>query len=277
MNILTFDLEEWHLYDLYAKGGRTYFLPIIERYLDRILDILDENKFKATFYSLGIIAREYPHIIKKIADKGHEIACHSDRHILVPNMTPHAFRQDLRLAIDSLEQVSGQKVLNYRAPSYSMNKSWSWTLEILMEEGIKSDSSIFPTYSQSGLRIVNNKEPFLIEKNGMKMLEMPISYHTFLKKNYIFAGGGYFRFFPYQLIRKWTSESQYNMFYFHIRDFDREQKKVLSKRYFLSYYGIKEAENKFINLLNDFEFVSLNEAISSLNFEKLNVININNG
>ena len=94
MNILTIDLEEWYLYGQYSKGGSEYFLPILDNYLDKILDLFDQRSFKTTFFCLGIMAREYPSIIKKIVAKGHDIGCHSDIHSHVINQSPNKFRED---------------------------------------------------------------------------------------------------------------------------------------------------------------------------------------
>lgn len=274
MNILSFDLEEWHLYSLYPKGGKDYYLPILDSYLDKLLDLLDLHQTKATFYCVAIIAREYPEVILKIANRGHEIGCHSDQHFLINELTPSLFRQDTRVAIDSLQQLIGTKVELYRAPSYSINRTWNWALEILMEEGITCDSSMFPTYKDSGFSIMNQSKPYLIHTNGMEMKEFPITYKQILYRNYIFSGGGFFRFFPYFLIKKWTKQLDYNMAYFHIRDFDKEQIRVISKRYLLSYYGVNSCFDKFGCLLDDYDFVSVNQAISKVDWNNATIIDL---
>ncbi len=272
MNIMTFDLEEWHLYDLYPKGGHSYFLPIIEGYLDRLLDLLDAKNYKATFFCLGIIAQEYPHIILKIANRGHEIACHSYKHLHINKMTPETFRQDTRLAIDCLQELTGEKVDKYRAPSFSMRNTWQWALEILAEEGIKYDSSIF----SSGINI-NQKEgkwdvPFQINLKGSILYELPIGYHSIFGNRCIYSGGGFFRFFPYKAIKKWMNAADYNMTYFHIRDFDKDQKRVVSSRYFLSYFGVNGAYKKFGELIDDFGFLSVEQAVNRIEWEKGEII-----
>lgn len=272
MNILSFDIEEWHLYNLYPKGGKDYYLPCINGYLDRVLDLLDEKNYKATFYCVGIIARESPEVIRRIVARGHEIGCHSDKHTLINTMTTKAFREDTRLAIDSLQQLIGTKVDMYRAPSFSMNRSWNWALEILMEEGITCDSSLFPVSSKSGNKFVNQTTPFLIKSKGLELKQFPISYHPILGRNFIFSGGGFFRFFPYSLIKNWMLESDYNMTYFHIRDFDKEQKRFFSKRYFLSYYGISGAYEKYEKFMQDFQFQSVGEAMNEIDWTNVPIV-----
>ncbi|MFZ4455608.1 MAG: polysaccharide deacetylase family protein [Bacteroidales bacterium] len=274
MNILSFDIEEWHLYDLYPKGGRGYFLPIINSYLDRVLDLLEEKNYKATFYCLGMIAKEYPEVIRKIAQNGHEIGCHSNKHLLIQNMTEESFRRDTRIAIDEIEQVIGSKIELYRAPSNSMNKSWHWSLDVLMEEGITCDSSIFSAGSIFKDKKLDQKFPYIVKSKSGTIKELPIGYASFLGQKLIFSGGGYFRFFPYSLIETWMHKSDYNMTYFHIRDFDKEQKRVISKRYFLSYYGVNSAYEKFEKIVSDFEFITVGEAIRSIDWEQTKVVQI---
>ncbi|HEY5590922.1 MAG TPA: polysaccharide deacetylase family protein [Paludibacter sp.] len=270
MNILTFDIEEWYIYELYPKGGRSYYLPIIDDYLGKILDRLDEVDTKATFFCLGAVARTDPKVIKKIAGRGHEIGCHSNNHLLINQMTPSAFKEDTHQSIDSLEQLTGTKIEFYRAPAFSVTENTQWALEILIEEGITCDSSIIPVKSRfGGFPSFKEMQPSVIEINGQLLKEFPISYATFLNKKLMFSGGGYFRLFPYWVIKKWMTQSDYNIAYFHIRDFDSQQKRVYSKNYFFSYYGIGGAFNKFNSLIKEFDFISMGSAIEQINWQKV--------
>lgn len=103
MNILTFDIEEWYMYKLFSKGPENYYHPIIEDYLDRLLDFLEATNNHATFFCLGVMAREFPEILKKIHNLGYEIGCHSDKHTLITKMNPETFAFDTSLAINSIE------------------------------------------------------------------------------------------------------------------------------------------------------------------------------
>lgn len=274
MNVLTFDIEEWYLYGLYPKGGATYYMPIIDQYLGQILDLLDEKGYKATFFCLGVIARDYPDVIRRIQSRGHEIACHSDKHLLVGEMTPAAFQQDTRIAIDSLQQLTGEKVDKYRASTYSIDNRTSWAIDILLAEGVVCDSSISSAAAHIGQLNSFPISPLIIRSNGHYLMEFPSGHIPFLGKNVIYSGGGYFRFFPYWAIKKWMSENNYNNCYFHIRDFDKEQKRVISKRYFYSYYGVNGCFEKFRQLLQDFKFVSIEEAIRQTNWKKTPIVDI---
>ena len=270
MNILTFDIEEWYTYSQYPKGGEVYYRPIIERYLSELLDVLDENNIQATFFCLGVIARKYPNIIKQIYVRGHEIGCHSDTHEIIINQNEGSFRKDIYKAIDSLEQVIGTKVISYRAPAFSITEKSKWALKILVENGIKYDSSIFPANRRfGGFKSFEDAEPLIFQVGSKELYEFPINYFTLFNKKIMFSGGGYFRIFPLFLTKNLLKRSKYNMMYFHIRDFDKEQKKVypfFSKNYFLSYYGINSSFDKFQQIIMDFKFISLEQAVSEIDW-----------
>lgn len=280
MNILTFDIEEWYVYKLFPKGGESYYLPIINYYLDEILDLLEGKGITATFFCVGIMGREHPEVIKKIFSRGHEIGFHSDKHKLIYHQSVKEFREDTRKGLDSLEQVIGEKVTYYRAPAFSITPKNMWALEILSQNGIEIDSSIIPIQSRKGgWGGFPSSEPLYLKfENGNVLKEFPINCHKKLFMNIMYSGGGYFRFLPYKYISKWISESQYNMTYFHIRDFDAKQKKVrsvISPKYFFAYYGIKDSFDKFKKMINDFEFISLGQANHIYNWNEAQEIDIN--
>ncbi|GHT66737.1 polysaccharide deacetylase [Bacteroidia bacterium] len=275
MNILTFDIEEWYVYGLYPKGGKAYFVPILDRYLKNILDLLDKYEAKATFFCLGELAFNYPEVVKLIAERGHDIGCHSDKHKLITQMNTDVFRLDTIEALDKIAQVTGQKVISYRAPAFSITEDNKWAFEILAESGIKYDSSVFPANrSFGGFPSFQNYYPSIVKYNDIEIKEFPINIVNFLGKKIAFSGGGYFRLFPYFLLQKFTEASNYNMTYFHIRDFDKEQKVVLSFRYFKSYYGIKNAFSKFERYLNDFKFISIEQANKEMNWNQVDHIEL---
>ena len=112
---------------------------------------------------------------------------------------------------------------------------------------------------------------------GYEIVEFPINTKSFLKKQLIFSGGGYFRLLPYPLIRKWMKESDYVMTYFHPRDFDPDQPQLRNlsiKRRFMSYTGLKTSEMKLEKLLSDFQFISLEQAFETLNTKNLPVVSL---
>ena len=275
MNILTFDIEEWIVYDYYDKGGKTYFLPVLDKYLHLLLDLLDKHDHKATFFCLGQLAELYPYVIRQITERGHEIGCHSHIHRLVTTMNPDAFYKDTQLALQKLEDVYGKKITSYRAPSFSITEQNTWAFEVLADLGIVYDSSLFPaSRSFGGFPSLSVSQPFILKIKEKELKEFPINLKKVFIKEIAFSGGGYFRLIPYPYIKKWTKKSSYTMTYFHIRDFDAEQKQVYSLRYFKSYYGIKKALGKLQKYMADFQFITLEQANQIIDWGNVPVITL---
>ncbi|MDU1905742.1 MAG: polysaccharide deacetylase family protein [Dysgonomonas sp.] len=280
INILTFDIEEWYHFDIFSTEDKWLnYPPRIDEYLPRILDKLDECETKATFFCLGWIARTYPEVLKQIQQKGHEIACHSDKHYFVREMTPETFDVDLKNALDSIENAIGQKVTSFRAPAFTISEDATWAFEVLAKNGIESDCSIFPTTrSFGGFPSFGEAAPTLIKYKEYNIKEFPINTGKVLGKEFVFGGGGYFRLFPYSLIKKLMNESDYNMTYLHMRDFDYGQprfKYLSGMRYFKSYYGIKQAYPKFEKMLKEFKWINLEQAIQQIDFNNVRKIELN--
>jgi len=277
MNILTFDIEEWfHILDESSTKTENEWLNYesrIHKNVDRILLMLSDNNASATFFCLGWVADKHPDIIKKISDNGYEIGTHSYYHQLAYEQTPEEFKRDLKRSIDVLENATGKKIKSYRAPGFSIKQENNWALEIITEQGIEYDCSIFPAKrGHGGYEDFGSSEPCIIKlPNGSELKEFPVSTKNFLGEKIIFSGGGYFRLFPYSFIKRSFDELDYNMTYFHPRDFDKDQpliKNLSLMRRFKSYYGLSKAENKLRKLLKEIEFVSLSEANEKINWSK---------
>ncbi|MFX0195922.1 MAG: XrtA system polysaccharide deacetylase [Candidatus Hodarchaeota archaeon] len=127
------------------------------------------NSSKATFFCLGWIAERYPHLIKEIHSRGHEIANHGYDHRMITSISPKEFREDIRKSKVMLENLIGERVIGYRAPSYSITRKTLWALEILLEEGFFYDSSIFPIHHDRYGIPDAPRYPFYIEFNGGKI------------------------------------------------------------------------------------------------------------
>lgn len=279
LNIMSFDIEEWYHFDIFSTEDKWLdYAPRIGEYLPRILDKLDEHQTQATFFCLGWIARTYPQVLKEIQKRGHEIACHSDKHFFVREMTPESFDEDLTVALDSIENAIGQKVNAFRAPAFSITEDSVWAFEVLAKHGIDTDCSIFPTTrSFGGFPSYGVAVPSLLKYKGYKLKEFPINPGNILGKRIVYNGGGYFRLFPYRIIKKLMKKSSYNITYLHMRDFDYEQprfKYLSSSRYFKSYYGIKGAYPKFEKMLADFRWVSVRQAAEKIDFSKVKQVKL---
>lgn len=277
MYILTFDIEEWYHFDIYSPESKWLsYPPRINLYLPEVLDLLDEKGIKSTFFCLGWIARAYPEVLRQIYGRGHEIACHTDKHLFVNKMNPDSFREDMGRALASIEDVIGEKVKSFRAPAFTIDEQSKWAFEILAEMGIETDCSIFPmTRSFGGFPSFGKAAPCLIDCCGHRIKELPINTASILGKEMVYCGGGYFRLFPYPVIRHYLRRADYAISYFHMRDFDYAQPRfrhLSLMRYFKSYYGLRGSYRKFLHLLNDFKWVGVRDAISSVDWDGVRVV-----
>ena len=316
-------------------------------------DLKPQSSIRATFFILGWVAERYPHLIRTIKDQGHEIACHGYAHKLIYTQSKDEFRGDIRKAKAILEDITGDKVIGYRAPSYSITQKSKWALEILMEEGFKYDSSIFPIHHDFYGFPQAPRFPFLISMNGnnnfefsllnlnlevtpqsafrnpqcstqslvlspshsvlsphdsvlnsqssvnpsnpmnasnsinpsnssnssnssnpatsSKFIEFPISTLRICGQNLPLSGGGYFRLFPYSLIKRGLrrineEEEQPFIFYIHPWELDPDQPRLNSvslKSRFRHYINLDKTESRFKKFLLDFRFSSIKDLLKT--------------
>lgn len=264
INYLTVDIEDYFqvsaFENIVQKKDWDNCPSRVEQNTAKILSLLDSHNVKATFFVLGWTAQRHPGMVLDIAAKGHEIACHGFYHRLVYNLTPEEFIEDTRQAKDILEQITGKKVIGYRAPSYSITNRSLWALDILAELGCQYDSSIFPIYhDRYGIPDAPRFRYRLTEQN---MTEYPISTALIFGKKFPVGGGGYFRLFPYWftylLLRSINEqEGQPFIFYFHPWEIDPEQpmmKNASALSRFRHYVNLNKTYRRLEQLLSDFPF-----------------------
>lgn len=243
-----------------------------------IFELLQKHNLKATFFCLGWIGRNYPDIIKKIHLNGHEIANHSDMHQMAFQLNPEEFEKDLNNSNDILQDLTGQKIITYRAPAFSISESNKWALEILCDHGIEIDCSIFPTKRDyGGFENFKSAKPCIVQFGNKSILEFPINLYKIFGSSIIFSGGGYFRLLPLFALKKMFSQSKYTMTYFHPRDFDPDQPMMAelpAHRKFKSYYGLSTTLTKLDYILNKFEFIDLRTAKETLDISSLSTIRV---
>jgi polysaccharide deacetylase family protein (PEP-CTERM system associated) len=280
MKILTFDIEDWfHILDndsTKTEEEWTGYESRIHSDLEKILSLLEKHNLKATFFCLGWIAFKYPEVVRTIISAGHEVGCHSTMHQLVYEQSKAEFKEDLLRSMDILQSITGNKVKYYRAPGFSIKENNNWALELLAENGIEYDSSIFPaSRGHGGYRKFSENSPSLIKINGAVIKEFPINTVNIFGKRVVFSGGGYFRFFPTPILYHYFKTEPYIMTYFHPRDFDTEQpiiKELNLIRRFKSYYGLKGAFPKLDYLLSHYDFVDIKTASAKIDWEKVNKV-----
>ena len=291
MNLLTFDIEEWYLNQ--QKGGPKEKYAEYDHYLDAILNKLDKHQKKATFFCVGEMGKSFPEVIRKIHSRGHEIGCHSNIHTWLNKMTEVECREDTHRAVASLEQCIGEKVLSYRAPAFSIGEKNKYAFEVLAENGIERDASIFPAERDfGGFPKFGQKTPCFVEYNGIRIKEFPICTTKVLGKEMAYSGGGYFRFFPLNFVEEQMKKSPYAMCYFHIGDLVPESNGVMSKeayetyfkekgtlkaryvRYLKSNLGKKNAFQKMMRLIDEMEFVNLQQGDDKMNWNTMAIVKI---
>ncbi len=280
MNLLTFDIEDWYNCDFITPdlNWDKYEVRIYEG-VDRILQELENRNLKATFFCLGWVAEKHPDVIRRIHAQGHHIGCHSYQHELTYQLDRASFKQITEKSKKLIEDLIGVSINVYRAPGFSITKRNVWALEVLTELGFEYDCSILPaSHDYGGFPGFGKAEPGrLLLPNGAYLKEFPMNIQRVLGKNIVFSGGGFFRFFPYWLIKYWAQRSPYLMTYFHTRDFDPGQPMIASlpmMRKFKSYVGLHGSFTKFQNLLNDFEFVNVEDANKLIDWNAARIIKL---
>lgn len=226
---LTLDLEEWyHLEYFQHLVNKNERVDIFISLLDDFFNLLDKYNIKITIFALAELVEKYPEIINKIVTRGHEVACHGLNHGLLYEKSDQEFKNEIARAKSILEEISGQNVVGYRAPCYSMEDN---KLPILKELGFKYDSS-FIRFSQHDLYKMMNldgfqkKEDLIYEKDGFFEYEIPT--YKINKFNIPISGGGYFRLIPNIVYRKLFESyiGDEKNFVFYIHPFELNPQKI---------------------------------------------------
>lgn len=292
MNILTFDIEEWYL-EKVLHGGRDVKYKQFDEKFYKVIDELDRWNIKATFFCVGQLAVEFPKVIKTIAERGHEVGCHSNEHTWLNKMSEETLRKDTIEAIKALEDVSGQKVISYRAPAFSITPQNKWAVNVLADCGIENDASIFPTERDfGGYKDFPQDIPCIISHEGAALKEYPISLTSILCKTIAYSGGGYFRLLPYWLVNRTMKNRDYNICYFHLNDLIKQKIAFKSKAEYEEYFKepgtlknrlmryVKsnvcngDAYGKLIQLLSEHQFVNIQEADKHIDWNEVKTVQL---
>lgn len=205
-NVFSVDVEDYFhveaFSDIVSRDAWPSYSLRVEANTQRVLDLLDEHHVEATFFVLGWVAERMPHLVREIASRGHELACHSYWHRLIYKLSPQEFASDTFRAKEVIEQAAGQRVFGYRAPSYSVTRNSLWALEILTECGFTFDSSIFPIrHDVYGIPDAP-RGPFQVATPSGRLTEYPITtFRMGAGPNFPVGGGGYLRLLPFWYTR----------------------------------------------------------------------------
>lgn len=262
-NAMTIDVEDYFQVSAFAAHiPRESWASIscrVENNIERILILLDEGGVKATFFTLGWIAKRYPDMVRRIAANGHEIASHGWGHHRVSELEPPEFKEDVIRSKTILEDIAGQAVIGYRAPSFSVGRHNQWALDVLADAGYRYSSSIYPIqHDHYGIPDAPRFAYYPRCPNGL--LEVPITTVRLFQRNFPAGGGGYFRLWPYPVSRWFLQrlnnhEKRPAIFYFHPWEIDHQQprqKGISMKTRFRHYHNLDRMEDRIRSLIRDF-------------------------
>jgi len=265
-NYLTIDVEDYFQVSAFEKviGPKDWdcMEQRVVRNTEQLLEVLLEHRVKATFFIVGWIADKFPDLVKTIHGHGHVIGCHSYWHRKIYDLDPEEFQTDTLKVKVLLEDIIGEPVLGYRAPSYSITKKSLWALDILKNLGFTYDSSIFPIFHDTYGIPDSPRFPY---KHANGLLEYPISTALFVGRKMPVSGGGYFRLFPYWFTRMALQainqkEGKPFVFYLHPWEIDPEQPRMRHARAFSRfrhYNNLSKTYDRLQLLLKDFQFMPI--------------------
>lgn len=273
-HFFTIDVEEYFqvsaLEPYVPRESWTLQPSRVEASTHRLLEMLDAARARSTCFILGWIAERYPELVRDIAAAGHEVASHGQDHRRVTGLTPQEFRASVRRSRAVLEDVSGQRVVGFRAPSFSIVPGLEWALEILVEEGYTYDSSLFPIrrkgYGYPGTR----RDVHTLRTAAGPLVQVPPATVQVGRATLPAAGGGYFRLLPYPLVRAGLRDAarrgERGTFYIHPWEIDAGQPRyaVPAATRVRHYAGLARTESRIRRLLNEFRFTSIVSAMPRL-------------
>lgn len=204
INAMSVDVEDW------AQSTLSPHLPLSRRFetsTRRIIEAFADRGVRGTFFVLGLAAEKAPHIVREIQRAGHEVQSHGYGHENIHDLTPERFRRDMDRSKKLLEDMTGVEIYAYRAPFFTITEKTLWALDVLVEQGFRYDSSIFPMkMKRYG---IDGAPPFphkVRTPGGNEIMELPVATCTFAGRQLPVGGGGYFRLFPYPLLRRGVTQ-----------------------------------------------------------------------
>lgn len=272
-NALTVDVEDYFQVAAFADNIKyakwdDYQLRV-EINTNRLLELFDAQQTKATFFILGWVAERVPNLVREIYEQGHEIACHGYSHQLIYKQDIETFKSETRKAKHILEDISGEKVIGYRAASYSITQDSLWALDVLKDLDFVYDSSIVPVHHDYYGIPDMPRFPYNVDTpNGSQLVEFPPSTISLPLINLPVGGGGYFRLFPYWFTKralKWINmhDNMPFVFYLHPWEIDVEQPRINARwlSRFRHYNNLSQCYERLEKLMHQFKFTTVREVL----------------
>jgi polysaccharide deacetylase family protein (PEP-CTERM system associated) len=273
MNVLTVDVEDYYQTNglNISENSWSQYESRVEKNTRKLLDQFENHQVRGTFFIVGHIAKQFPSLVKEIASKGHEIGSHSNMHRMLTSLDPSSFREDVRISKSLLEDISGQAVVQYRAPSWSLNSERYEWLGILEEEGYLIDSSIQPFRTPLSGSSNAPIAPFrpIINGKQLSIIEFPSTVWNWGHIRIPFSGGLYLRVMPNRVFRalmKSINRTRSGMVYIHPWEIDPSQPRIPVSPLirFAQYYRLGATEAKLEWLLKEFDLNPLGYVVDTL-------------
>jgi polysaccharide deacetylase family protein (PEP-CTERM system associated) len=257
----TVDVEDYYHIEaarhVYFQDRWGQFPTHVEPNTQKLLDLCDKHAIRGTFFILGHVAKRKHHLAKRIADAGHEIACHGTMHDRIHRLGPRRFRDDVEYTKKMLEDQTGTRVIGYRAPTFSLVRDTAWAIDELLAMGFEYDASVFPVWHpQYGVSDAP-LSPFMLRRHDQSpaILELPPLVWRVFGRRVGVAGGGYFRQFPLAAMKAGMAQARREarpvVLYFHPWEFDPDMPRVSMgwKARWRTYTGLKRALARLDELL----------------------------
>jgi polysaccharide deacetylase family protein (PEP-CTERM system associated) len=274
INALSVDVEDWfqvsNFDDIVARETWDSLPSRVERNTRRLLDLFDSKGAKGTFFVLGWIAERFPHLVREIRERGHDLASHGFGHELVWRQSPEAFASDLQRARRAIESATGVTPRGYRAPSFSIDRRSFWAFEVLANQGYAYDSSVFPVrHPRYGVPDFPRTPTRLVTRQGKILAEFPLTTWRILRRNVGAAGGGYLRILPLSLLERafdaMNDQGEPACLYVHPWEIDPDQPRVRVKGLgaFTHYTNLDKTEQRLRRLLSRSSFAPIEQCLQS--------------
>lgn len=270
----TIDVEEYFqvsaLEPYVSRGQWDSMESRVEETIERLLQLMEESGVRSTCFVLGWIAQRHPRMVRLLADAGHEIASHGTDHRRITQLSPAEFRESVRRSKEVLEDLVGRPVVGYRAPSFSIVAGREWALEILVEEGYRYDSSLFPIWRPDGYGYADaDPDPHWLLLSAGTLLEIPPTTFRMFGIRLPAAGGGYFRILPptftHLALKEYERRGVPGTFYIHPWEIDPGQPLLTSSRLtrLRHYHGLARTERRLRALMRAFRFQSISSTLAT--------------
>ena len=269
----TVDVEEYYqvsaLEPYISRGGWRDMKSRVKVGMNKVLELLAREKTHGTFFVLGCVAEEHPDLIRELARQGHEVASHGWDHRRVTQLDPAAFRRQVRESREILEDLTGTRVHGFRAPSFSIVPGFEWALEILVEEGYRYDSSLYPVRRRgygypTGARTIS-----VVETPSGPLVEVPPATLRVLGQNLPLGGGGSLRHLPLSwtraALRSLQRQGEPGTVYLHPWELDPAQPRVSGIGWLTRlrhYGGLARTEGRLRRLLREFDFQPIQRSLA---------------